>query len=595
MINTSLRRNHRKSIEEQNFHRSCQDGEALKKTKRVKFIHTKKLKKIEGITHFTSHDSSCGKTPSSVSFHNRTGRSTMRRSINYDPSTGRKISSIANSTNRSYSKPHEDGITRAGSIVSSHRHFSSTRKSENTTRNEIIHPKKFSQVINNFFKKVELNDFLHFKYKKEKSKRDKLKELLSKHYTSNQIIGLLSICHERTIKRGTIIKERGQEFTFADTSSKFWQESTSSIADSDQNLPLKEEPAEVFVIKSGLMGLYVYSYGDKKLMTTYSTQEVVGEWNYNFLYSKAAQYEAITDIDILYFNKIDYEKVMCESKTKKYQSNFEFFNKFRQFRKLDEHKMKKLCSSAKEKKMNQNIKGHNKEEFVTLSGCKADCLYIVIKGSFRAERYVNIEHENLWPVESRVWKSTKIRRRVLFTSNILKPNTIFGERELANGSEHTLSIVANSQDSILLFIEKDKLELLMDIKDLVTEKSIKFPTEKEISQKIQVIEKSLHMKKISFLNSTNTNFLPSSFRDFYMDNETLKLYPWVRNIDRKYKQKLAQKISQKPEGQIKAMKFPVVGIDEKYLNLEKYIQAQKIKEKAMDQISEDIIIELCTN
>lgn len=132
----------------------------------------------------------------------------------------------------------------------------------------------------------------------------------------------------------------------------------------------------------------------------------------------------------------------------------------------------------------------------------------------------------------------------------------------------------------------------MDIKDLVTEKSIKFPTEKEISQKIQVIEKSLHMKKISFLNSTNTNFLPSSFRDFYMDNETLKLYPWIRNIDHKYKQKIAQKISQKPEGQIKAMKFPVVGIDEKYLTLKKYIEAQRIKEKAMDQISDDIIIEL---
>lgn len=47
-----------------------------------------------------------------------------------------------------------------------------------------------------------------------------------------------------------------------------------------------------------------------KLMTTCSTQEVIGEWNFNFLYSKAAQYEAITDIEVLYFDKIDYEKVM---------------------------------------------------------------------------------------------------------------------------------------------------------------------------------------------------------------------------------------------------------------------------------------------
>lgn len=65
--------------------------------------------------------------------------------------------------------------------------------------------------------------------------------------------------------------------------------------------------------------------GRNKLMTTFSTQEVVGEWNFNFLHSKAAQYEALTDMEIIYFDKVDYEKVMWESKTKKYQSNFEFF------------------------------------------------------------------------------------------------------------------------------------------------------------------------------------------------------------------------------------------------------------------------------
>mmetsp|Transcript_17142 Transcript_17142/g.15119 ORF Transcript_17142/g.15119 Transcript_17142/m.15119 type:complete len:81 (-) Transcript_17142:747-989(-) len=53
-----------------------------------------------------------------------------------------------------------------------------------------------------------------------------------------------------------------------------------------------------------------------KLMSTFSTQEVVGEWNLNFLYSKAAQYEALTDIKIIYFERIDYEKVMVEAKTK---------------------------------------------------------------------------------------------------------------------------------------------------------------------------------------------------------------------------------------------------------------------------------------
>mmetsp|Transcript_17142 Transcript_17142/g.15118 ORF Transcript_17142/g.15118 Transcript_17142/m.15118 type:complete len:101 (-) Transcript_17142:29-331(-) len=100
------------------------------------------------------------------------------------------------------------------------------------------------------------------------------------------------------------------------------------------------------------------------------------------------------------------------------------------------------------------------------------------------------------------------------------------------------------------------------------------------------------MQKISFLNSTNTNFLPSSFRDFYMDNETLRLYPWVRNIESKYKLKLAQQISKKPEKEVKIMKFPVVGTEVKYLNLREYTRAQRIKEEQLAQIAEDIIIVL---
>lgn len=45
-------------------------------------------------------------------------------------------------------------------------------------------------------------------------------------------------------------------------------------------------------------------------MATYSTKEVIGEWNLNFLYSKAAQYEALTDLKVLYFDRFEYEKVM---------------------------------------------------------------------------------------------------------------------------------------------------------------------------------------------------------------------------------------------------------------------------------------------
>lgn len=145
---------------------------------------------------------------------------------------------------------------------------------------------------------------------------------------------------------------------------------------------------------------------------------------------------------------------------------------------------------------------------------------------------------------------------------------------------------------------------MIPIKSLLTEKSIIFPTEKEIIQKIQVIERSLHMKKISFLNATNTNFLPSSFRDFYMDNETLKIYPWVKNIEQKHRLRIAKQISKKEDHEVeipskqinlsscKQMLFPVVGTEEKVLNLSEYVKAQRIKDKSLREIAEDIILDV---
>lgn len=66
---------------------------------------------------------------------------------------------------------------------------------------------------------------------------------------------------------------------------------------------------EVFVICAGQMGLYTFPYGQKTLMTTLKAKEVIGEWNFNFIYSKAAEYEAITDMQVILFDREDYEKV----------------------------------------------------------------------------------------------------------------------------------------------------------------------------------------------------------------------------------------------------------------------------------------------
>jgi len=53
------------------------------------------------------------------------------------------------------------------------------------------------------------------------------------------------------------------------------------------------------------------------------------------------------------------------------------------------------------------------------------------------------------------------------------------------------------------------------------------------------------MKKIAFLNATNTNFLPDSLRDFYLEPATIKLYKWVHNIEKKTKEKLNASVEQK--------------------------------------------------
>mmetsp|Transcript_36471 Transcript_36471/g.41969 ORF Transcript_36471/g.41969 Transcript_36471/m.41969 type:complete len:102 (+) Transcript_36471:118-423(+) len=101
-------------------------------------------------------------------------------------------------------------------------------------------------------------------------------------------------------------------------------------------------------------------------MAVLKQKDVVGEYNMNFICSKAAQYEALTDMSIVYFDREDYEKIIFLRKRNKFQENHDFFTQnFPTFSKLHENKIKKLCSNTKEKCFSKN-------EHVVLSGCKAD-------------------------------------------------------------------------------------------------------------------------------------------------------------------------------------------------------------------------------
>lgn len=56
---------------------------------------------------------------------------------------------------------------------------------------------------------------------------------------------------------------------------------------------------------------------------------------------------------------------MLKAKNDYLEQQQEFFEKFRVFRKLEHNIFKKLCSTTKERIF-------QKDEFVTLDGCKAD-------------------------------------------------------------------------------------------------------------------------------------------------------------------------------------------------------------------------------
>ena len=65
-----------------------------------------------------------------------------------------------------------------------------------------------------------------------------------------------------------------------------------------------------------------------------------------------------------------------------------------------------------------------------------------------------------------------------------------------------------------------------------------FLNEEECKNKFHVIEKMTNMKKNAFLNATNTNFLPTDLREFYLQPVTKKLYKWVNGIDKKTNEKI---------------------------------------------------------
>jgi hypothetical protein len=147
-----------------------------------------------------------------------------------------------------------------------------------------------------------------------------------------------------------------------------------------------------------------------------------------------------------------------------------------------------------------------------------------------------------------------VERDVLFTANRIGEAKYFGEQEILEKRPYSLDICSAERGSMLMFITRyDLMKLfseheLMKIKQL---RLVEFPGEDQIKARILIIEKVMTMKKIAFLNATNTNFLPAAMRDFYLDPVTKKLYKWVQGIQQRTQAKLNAAIQQKSTTHIK--------------------------------------------
>ncbi|CDW87639.1 UNKNOWN [Stylonychia lemnae] len=207
-------------------------------------------------------------------------------------------------------------------------------------------------------------------------------------------------------------------------------------------------------------------------------------------------------------------------------------------------------------------------EYVFLEGMSGDYLYIVRDGVFVTQKEVVIEHQNFWPQTSETWKSSLIKRKVLFTANKLVPGIYFGEKEVLNKKPYLINLCAAERGSQLIVIPRTELMKCfteIELDKIRTQPCVIFPNEEEIKRRIQIMEKVVSMKKIAFLNATNTNFLPESMRDFYQDPSTKKLHKWVHGIESRTRKKLNSAIQQKDvkKGQNKNEKITLIDDSEK--------------------------------
>jgi CRP-like cAMP-binding protein len=246
----------------------------------------------------------------------------------------------------------------------------------------------------------------------------------------------------------------------------------------ERGMPL----ASVFVILSGKLAVYDYPFNRKAEYKILKSKDLVGAYELNFIAPKSAQYEALTDVEVIKFPKFEYERIMLASESELRKTKLEYLqNNFYLFANIKEDRVFRLAKKTK-------MKIFQKDEVVVPRGTKPDCLFIVREGSFRAEKYVTISDRNIWPVDIQLWECNRINRNILFTALNMEQNSIFGAENLKTGKVYEYNIVANTDNAVLYILEKNQLESLIPLDELRQMEDVQFPSEEQIQQQIRLIE-----------------------------------------------------------------------------------------------------------
>ena len=93
---------------------------------------------------------------------------------------------------------------------------------------------------------------------------------------------------------------------------------------------------------------------------------------------------------------------------------------------------------------------------------------------------MNTKKNNFWPVSNDHWNSQKSKHNVMFTVSLINKNQIFAVNNVIENNPLTWNIVWNKENSLLYFIEKNKLWKLIDAGLFDQVDNIDFPDNNEI-------------------------------------------------------------------------------------------------------------------